>query len=127
MFGDALELLRSYGPSMAGWVFLLVFFAYVAGKGARAMVLNVKSLLDTSEDLRLRMKSALDDCEVQIARRDSIIRTLEEHAEKSVRAMQASSRELEQLRAKIHELTTELNLYRGRKHPRTVQGDQHGR
>jgi chromosome segregation ATPase len=76
MLSEVTELLKSYGPNVAGWVLLFIFVAWVAGKGGTLALKNVRTLLDAGEELRGRYRKSLEDCDVQIAERDKMIREL---------------------------------------------------
>jgi peptidoglycan hydrolase CwlO-like protein len=114
MFTDIVELVKSYGPSLAGWVLLISFIAWIAGQGGILAVRNVKSLLDTGEDLRGRQKKALDDCELQIERRDMQIRELTGVIQTAQRTMRQMTIEMNAMEDKILSLTRELDHHKGK-------------
>ncbi len=123
MFNNLVSLVKSYGPSMAGWVLLMTFFAYIAGKGGKMAMKNLQALLDENEALRGRMKLSLDDCEAQIRRRNEEIRELNAVIETAHQTMRQMSREMLQLELKAARLTDELShaqrdlsRYRGESH-----------
>lgn len=87
-----------------GWVLLLVFFALVAGKGARFAF----SAMQANEELRKRMKESLDDCELKLAAREEQNKRLMQDSTLAHRKMMELTQELESLRNEVHWLTVEL-------------------
>lgn len=119
MLDEAIDLLKSYGPNVAGWVLLFVFVAWVAGKGGTLALKNVRTLLDAGEELRGRYRKSLEECDVQIAERDEMIRELRseiETAHRTLRQMHADmlkmqtehKRDMLEMEEEVHNLTREL-------------------
>lgn len=105
---DFIDLIKSYGPSLAGWVLLITFFGWMAGRGGVLAMRNVKTLLDTGEELRAKMKDSLDDCEKQIERRDEQIRQLSADIETARVTMRRMNVEIHEMEDRVHKLTREL-------------------
>lgn len=105
---DFIELIKSYGPSLAGWVLLITFFGWIAGRGGVLAMRNIKTLLDTGEELRAKMKDSLDDCEKQIERRDALITQLSSDIETARATMRRMSVEMYEMEDRVHKLTREL-------------------
>lgn len=93
--GDLLAILKTYGSGAAGWAVTLMIVAWLFGQGGKLALANIRSLLADSEQLRERLKHALDDCESEIRRRDSVIRDL--------------FAELDQARARIAKLSSDVS------------------
>lgn len=55
-----LAIAKEQGPTAAGYALLLGFVAWIAGKGAKAAIANVQSLLTMNEQLRLQLVEQLD-------------------------------------------------------------------
>ena len=111
---DLIDLIKSYGPSLAGWVMLFIFVGWIAGKGGKLAMSNVKALLDTGEDLRSRMKNSLDEYERQIRIRDALISELKSDAETARRTMAQMHEELMTVKHnfQIEMLTMQEELHR---------------
>jgi hypothetical protein len=121
---DVVELVRSYGPGMAGWVFFLIFLAFFAGRAGRMALGNVQGLLRNSEELRLNMKKSLDDCHNQIAERDLIIHKLRNDNETLINQYLKQRDEVITLKEKVLILTLEKNRIKELGYDRPPQGEK---
>ncbi len=127
MIHDLVDLLKSYGPGLAGWVLLFVFFAWMMGQGGRLAMRNVKAILDEGETLRASMRQELKDCQAGHQRQQRSLAEMTQRWEASREAaytlrqeMAALVIEVQRLTAETHRLTAEL---RSERHKRGADHD----
>lgn len=109
---DFLDLIKSYGPNLAGWVLLFVFFAWMMGQGGRMAMRNVKAILDEGEALRGRMKTALTECEEGCRRRDRALQEMTRKWEESRDTAHQLRNDMSNLVLEVQQLTAELKRER---------------
>lgn len=109
MTHDFLDLIKSYGPNLAGWVLLFVFFAWMMGHGGRLAMRNVKSILDQGEALRAQMRQDLQDAQNahRAARRH--LGDMTTKWEKSREVAHQLRKEMSNLVLEVHRLTAEAH------------------
>lgn len=105
---ELIALLKSYGPGMAPWVLLFIIIVFIAGKGGRAAMDNVTTLMRESEELRGLMKDSLHNCQEEIKQRDKIIKEHLSDAETARMTMRRMRHELEELEDRVLNLTAQL-------------------
>lgn len=135
MIDDIVEIVKSYGPGVAGWVFLLVFVAWILGKGGKLAMSNVKTLLDAGEELRGRYRKSLEECDEQIKARDLHIKVLNSDIETARRTLagmhtemlkmqQTHKNDMLELQEEVHNLTLELKVARSLRRRGDLSDDQ---
>lgn len=128
-----LTLLKEYGPGMFGWVLFLTLLGWLAGRGGQLALKNVEKMLLESENLRQRMKTTLDEYEIQLKARDETIselRTTLETARQTIVGLQEEMialrtkhrREVLQAEEEAASLRMEVNLLRSRGKRRGERG-----
>lgn len=112
-----LDLIKSYGPNLAGWVLLFVFFAWMMGQGGRMAMRNVKAILDEGESLREKMRAELHDC--QAAQRLS-----RRHLTEMTNKWEKSREDAHQLRNEMANLVLEIHRLTAETHRLTTEAHQ---
>lgn len=109
--GEFFALMKSYGPGMAPWVLLFALITFFAGKGGRAAMSNVTTLMAEGEALRGRMKDALHDCNEQLREKDRVIQQLTADMETARLTLRKMRQDLEDFQDQVQDLTRQLRRY----------------
>ncbi|MEO6657917.1 MAG: hypothetical protein ABIM73_06550 [Arenimonas sp.] len=99
-----ISLIGSYGPGMAPWVLLFIFFAMFCGWIGKMALGNVRTLLQEGENLNNRMRKQLTDCTAEIEARDVKIKELQADIDVTINHFRTSRREMAGLEDTIHNL-----------------------